>query len=181
MKTLFTVHAGEYLVGSYLEQHFRDLSVWIPSKDTGIDFLVTNKRQTRAVTLQVKYSKDFTIGHDPMLISKMLAGGWWHLNRKKLLASPADFWVFVLPSLLEQRVCFVIVPQKELIRRFTKIFGRTQYIDSYLCATKKDECWESRGLNKADSEMIAFGRYKNPDRNFTQYLNNWDLIRKQLR
>jgi hypothetical protein len=37
MKTLFTIHAGEYLVGSHIEQHFRRVNVWIPSRDTGVD------------------------------------------------------------------------------------------------------------------------------------------------
>ena len=181
MKTLFTVHAGEYLVCSYIEAHFRDLSVWIPSKDTGIDFLVTNKRQTRAVSLQVKYSKDFNISHDPMLISKILAAGWWNLDRKKIQSSTADFWVFVLPSFLEHQTSYVIVPQRELFKRHTSIFGRKQRVDSYLWVTKCNECWETRGLRKDDKEILAFGRYKNADRNFTPYLNNWDLIRKRLK
>ena len=47
MQPIFTIHAGEYLVGSHIEQKIRDKSgnkfnVWIPSKDTGIDVLVTN-------------------------------------------------------------------------------------------------------------------------------------------
>src|SRR5690554_1866372 len=45
MQPLFTIHAGEYLVGSHIEQHLRDpngdkVNVWVPSKDTGIDLLV---------------------------------------------------------------------------------------------------------------------------------------------
>ena len=43
MKTLFTIHAGEYLVGSEIEKLFKNYRVWIPSKDTGIDLLVTDK------------------------------------------------------------------------------------------------------------------------------------------
>lgn len=181
MKTLFTVHAGEYLVGSYIEEHFRDLSVWIPSKDTGIDFLITNKRQTRSALLQVKYSKDWNIANEPMLITKILAAGWWSLDLKKIEASPADFWVFVLPSFLEHQTSFVIIPQKELVRRFTGIFGRKPRVDSYLWVTKRDECWETRGLKKDDTQMLAFGRYQNRDRDFSQYLNNWELIRKKLK
>lgn len=181
MKPLFTVHAGEYLVGSYVEEHFRDLSVWVPSKDTGIDLLVTNKKQTRSVSIQVKYSKDFNIAHEPMLISRLFAAGWWTLDRKKIQSSLACFWVFVLPSFLEHETSFVIVPQAELLRRFTNIYGSKQRIDSYLWVTKNNECWETRGLKKDDKEMVAFGRYKNNDRNFSQYLNRWDLIRKKLK
>ena len=38
MKPLFTIHEGEFLVGSHIEKKFRDWNVWIPSKDKGIDF-----------------------------------------------------------------------------------------------------------------------------------------------
>jgi hypothetical protein len=33
MKTLFTVHAGEFLVGSEIEKRITGANVWIPSKD----------------------------------------------------------------------------------------------------------------------------------------------------
>ncbi len=43
MKPLFTIHAGEYLVGERIEKNFKEWNVWIPSKDTGIDLLVLTK------------------------------------------------------------------------------------------------------------------------------------------
>lgn len=43
MRPLFTIHAGEYVVGEFIENNLGDLNVWIPAKDTGIDLLVTNK------------------------------------------------------------------------------------------------------------------------------------------
>lgn len=47
MQPLFTIHAGAYLVGSHIKQHLRGpngekVNVWVPSKDTGIDLLVTD-------------------------------------------------------------------------------------------------------------------------------------------
>jgi hypothetical protein len=51
MKPLFTVHAGEYLVGSHIEAKYPKWNVWIPSKDTGVDLLVTNARGTKSVSL----------------------------------------------------------------------------------------------------------------------------------
>jgi len=63
MKQLFTVHAGEYLAGSYIEEHYPKWNVWVSSKDTGVDLLVTDTRNARAVSLQVKFSKDFTPTH----------------------------------------------------------------------------------------------------------------------
>lgn len=35
LKTLFTVHAGEFMVGSEIEQRFPKARIWLPSKDTG--------------------------------------------------------------------------------------------------------------------------------------------------
>jgi len=58
MQQMFTIHAGEYLIGSYIEENFKNYNVWVPSKDTGIDLLVTNSKNNKAVSLQVKYSKD---------------------------------------------------------------------------------------------------------------------------
>ena len=49
MKPLFTIHGGEYLVGSYVEEHFRRVNVWGPSKDTGVDLLVSERHNRRSV------------------------------------------------------------------------------------------------------------------------------------
>jgi len=85
MQQLFTIHAGEYLVGSHIEENFKNYNVWVPSKDTGIDLLVTNSKNNKAVSLQVKYSKDYTITHmKPEYQNKFRAWGWWTLNRDKI-------------------------------------------------------------------------------------------------
>ena len=55
MKPIFTIHAGEYLVASYIEQKFKRFNVWIPSKDTGIDLLITDSNNKKTVSLQVKF------------------------------------------------------------------------------------------------------------------------------
>jgi hypothetical protein len=55
---MFTVHAGEFLVGQHIEGKLKK-NVWMPTKDVGVDLLVTNAANTRAVTLQVKFSRDF--------------------------------------------------------------------------------------------------------------------------
>ena len=46
MRPIFTIHAGEYLVGNFLETMFKEIEVWMPSKDTGTDLLITNKKCT---------------------------------------------------------------------------------------------------------------------------------------
>jgi hypothetical protein len=93
MKPLVTIHAGEYLVGAYIEQHFKRINVWIPLRDTGIDLLVSDRRNGRSLSLQVKFSKDFLVTHmGPAFQKQLRACGWWTINREKLRTSPADYW-----------------------------------------------------------------------------------------
>ena len=62
MKPISSIHAGEYLVGTHIEENYKTFNVWLPSKDTGIDLLVTDKTNNKTVSLQVKFSKDFLPG-----------------------------------------------------------------------------------------------------------------------
>jgi len=183
MKPLFTVHAGEYLVGSHIEANYPKWNVWVPSKDTGIDLLVTNSRNTKAVSLQVKFSKDFNPTHRPTFLQhKLMAAGWWTHQAKKIRDSRADFWVFVLPSFTERETSFVIIEPNELLRRLRGIHGRTRKpIHSYLWVTKTDRCWEARGLTNPDQELIAFDRFTDKERDFTSFLNGWSKIEKRMK
>lgn len=183
MRPLFTVHAGEYLVGSFIEEHYPKLNVWVPAKDTGIDLLVTNAGNTRAVSLQVKFSKDFNPTNRTLLLqSKLAATGWWSHQDKKIKGSKADFWILVLPSFTERQTHFIIIPPKELLRRLRAIHGKAEKrLHSYLSVTKSGRCWEARGLNNADQELLAFNRFRHPGRDFTQFLDNWSGIEKQLK
>src|SRR3989304_3129567 len=105
MKPLFTVHAGEYLVGAHIERTYPRWNGWIPSKDTGIDLLVTDAQNSKAVSLQVKFSKDFNPTHGSLLAQNhLLASGWWTHDMKKIQKSNADFWIFVLPSFAEKKL-----------------------------------------------------------------------------
>ena len=183
MKPLFTVHAGEYLVGEYIERNFPRWNVWLPSKDTGIDLLVTDTRNRKAVSLQVKSSKDYnpTTG-SPIERSHLLAAGWWKHDACKIQKSNADFWVFVLPSFVVRDPSLIILPPLELLRRFKAIFGAAkERFDSYLRVTKTKRCWEARGLNKADMELVALDRVTDENRDFTVFLNAWKQIEAHLK
>lgn len=95
MRPIFTIHAGEYLVADYLERHYkspRQLRVWVPSKDTGIDLLVTNENCSRAMSFQVKFSKSY--GSNEFCE----AMGWWNIDSAKLAQSPADYWYWYFQS-----------------------------------------------------------------------------------
>lgn len=184
MKPLFTVHAGEYLVGSHIEARYPGWNIWLPSKDTGVDLLVTNGRNTNTVSLQVKFSKDFnpTLRFlRPILLNKIVAAGWWAHQEAKIKDSCADFWVFVLPSFTEHENSFIIITPRELLRRLKSIHGKARKrIHSYLWITKSGCCWEARGLNNADEEMIAFDRFRNDARDFSQFLNAWSGLEQRL-
>lgn len=177
MRPLFTIHAGEYLVASEIERRFRRTNVWVPSKDTGVDLLVTDRRSRRALSLQVKFSKDFLATHmEPAFQKQLRACGWWTIDRSKLAKSPADYWVFVLQGFANRTVDFVIVPPRELARRLTSIHGRDKKVHTYLWVTEGRRCWETRGTRKTDQLLLAHGEYVNRKRDFTSWLNNWAPI-----
>jgi len=50
MRPRCTVHAGECLVGECIEHNFPRWNVWVPSKDTGVDLLVTDARHRKAIS-----------------------------------------------------------------------------------------------------------------------------------
>lgn len=169
MRPIFTPHAGEYLVGSYLEKEFKDCRVWLPSKDTGVDLLVTDKEHTKAVSLQVKFSKDF--GN-----LRLKANCWWTLKSDKIASSLADLWVFVFCTFSDKANCHIIIPPKVLLGILEKLHGKQKVFQTYMCVTEKGRCWENRGLNKDDIQRIAEDRYDNPSRELTDYLDNWEPL-----
>jgi hypothetical protein len=174
VRSLFTIHAGEYLVASEIERRFRRTNVWVPSRDTGVDLLVTDRRSRRALSLQVKFSKDFLATHmEPVFQKRLRACGWWTIDRSKLAKSPADYWVFVLQGFANRTVDFVIVPPRELGRRLTSIHGRDKKVHTYFWVTEGRRCWETRGTRKTDQLLLAHGEYVNRERDFTPWLNNW--------
>ncbi|KPL25348.1 MAG: hypothetical protein AMJ75_01340 [Phycisphaerae bacterium SM1_79] len=181
MQPMFTIHAGEYLVGSYIEERFKKCNVWVPSKDTGIDLLVTNSKNSKAVSIQAKFSKDYTVTHMAAVFQGQIkAWGWWTLTGDKIRRSPADLWVFVMQSFKQKSLEFIAIPPKVLLQRLGKIHGRKGLYQTYLWVTESKKCWETRGLRKQDLALIANGCYSNRDRDFSTYLNKWTILKKKL-
>lgn len=177
MKTLFTVHAGEFVVGDFIERTFRRVNVWVPSKDTGVDLLVTDSRNVKAVSLQVKFSRDFLATHMPAIFQKPLrACGWFSLNRQKMAKSKADYWVFVLVGFERRSTDCVIIKPSELLVRLDSIHGKVKTIQIYLWVTEKNRCWETRDLKRQEQLAIAQGQYSKGVRDFSEYLNSWNPI-----
>jgi len=190
MKPVFSIHAGEYLVVSDLEERYKGLQIWLPTRDTGIDLLVTNTAaRTRSsmpcVSLQVKFSKDFLGnrgGKDTtgLINSKIKAGGWWKYNNKKIEKSPADLWVLVLYRFSHRDYDFVIIQPSELLARYKQLGSTSGTIQSYFWVTEDSCCWETRGLRKAEQEAIAEGSFQDDIRDFTPFLNNWKPMEKMI-
>ena len=183
MKPIFSVHAGEYLTGSHIENKFRRVNVWVPAKDTGIDLLVSDRANRKTVTLQVKFSKDFLVTSRNQkkqeYRNKLRASGWWSLNSEKIQQSRADFWVFVLQGFANKSVDYVVIPPQELLNRLRKIHrGQPRIWHVYLSVTEEGGCWETRDLSNEDKLLIAKDKFSNPNRNFRKFLNVWDPVQR---
>lgn len=178
MKPLFTIHAGEFVVGDFIGRNFREVNVWVPTKDTGIDLLVTNNKNTKAVSLQVKFSRDFLATHMDAIFQKPLrACGWWSLNRQKIVNSIANYWIFVLVGFERRSTDCVIIKPSELLHRLDLIHGKPKTIQSYLWVTEKNHCWETRGLKRQEQIAVAQGQFSDSKRDLSKYLNDWSPIK----
>ena len=175
MRPIFTIHAGEYLVATEIERAFPQLQIWIPSKDTGVDLLVTDRQQTKVASLQVKFSKDYLGAAGSPPSPAVASTGWWTFQRQKIATSPSDYWVLVLYQFQSRQFDFLVVPPRELLARYDRIASGQVSIQSYFTVTAaaKKRCWETRGLDKASKTAVEAGTYTNPDREFSQYLNAW--------
>ncbi|MFZ3202117.1 MAG: hypothetical protein WA175_13315 [Candidatus Acidiferrales bacterium] len=183
MKTIFSVHAGEYLTGSRIETQFRHVNLWLPAKDTGIDLLVSDRTNRRTVSLQVKFSKDYLVAHmkkkPPEFQRKLRACGWWTLNNDKMSNSRADYWVLVLQGFYNASEDYVVIPPKELAERLRRVHDgkpTPKVWQVYLWVTKTEQCWETRDLSKDDKLLVARDNFSDPNRNFKKYLNEWEAV-----
>ena len=182
MRPIFTLHAGEFLVGEYIEKTYRTLNVWIPSKDTGIDLLVTNASTSSMVSLQVKLSRDYKPAEAISTFDHMAyAQGWLTLSHKKIAASTADQWVFVVVSHERTfRPQFIVLPPSELLRRLVAVHGESERYNFYPWVTKSGVALDGRGLSPAEKEAFAEGVLELGERDLSPFLNNWEAINKIL-
>ena len=184
MNPLFTVHAGELIVGSKIERDLRGVNVWVPAKDTGIDLLLSNNDNSRTISLQVKLSRDYLVSNnkkDAVFHEGLRACGWWTLNREKIKNSRAQYWVFVLLGFANRTRDFIIIRPDILLKRLDNVHGKkAKTFQSYLWVTQKEKCYETRGLNREDETLVAQHKFKNDVRDFSAYLNDWTPIRKAL-
>ncbi len=182
MKPIFTIHAGEYLVAAEIEKSLKGATVWLPSKDTGIDLLLTDKTNKKTTSIQVKFSKDFNTTHVKEQFRPNIKGtGWWTLNKEKIKNSQADYWIFILYSFEKKSHDFIIIKPKDLLNIFTKLDRQGKTLHCYLTVTKKKKAFETRGLSKSDMALLCDDKYTNNQRDMTKYLNDWTPIINELK
>jgi len=173
MRALFTVQAGEFLVGDYINRNFGNkVDVWIPAKDRGIDLLITPKNFSKGgVGIQVKSSRPYPF-HIPD--GKLLSGGWYTIKVNDLKDGKTDFWIFVIMA-LKREPYFIIVPTKELYRRVHSIKkGKSAYL--YLVVLQGNKCYDLRGLRQNEISSVVSNGIISSKRDYTKYLNVWRKI-----
>ena len=179
MRPLFTIHAGEYLVGERLEGNKRKPNVWVPTKDKGIDLLVTDETFSCKTSIQAKFSKDFLpTFKNSFMLEYLNCCGWWTLNAEKIKKSKADYWILVLHSFSFEKVKirgnyqFIVIKPTKLLEKLTKIHGPNQKIfQTYLWITNKNKCIEGRNLTLNKKEIVMSKLETPKERDFTCYLD----------
>jgi len=173
MKPLFTIHEGEFLVGDHINRKLgHKYDVWVPTKDTGVDLLVTRKRlRGKAVGLQVKFSRGFTIGEE--MARHLIATSWFTLDPKKIRSSQADLWVFVILTLKHEEH-FVVIPTRELRKRIPR--GNPKIWHLYLWVYDDGSCYQVRDLGKEDRLDTAHRGVRERRHDFSEWLEHWGLL-----
>lgn len=175
MKPIFTIHEGEFLVGDHINRKFgRKYNVWVPTKDSGVDLLVTRKNGAgKPVGLQVKFSRSFEVHAD--LSRHVLATSWYTLDPKKIRQSEADLWVFVFMTLRHERY-FVLLPTAELRKRIPRGCGSKWNL--YLWAYADGSCYQVRDLTLEGRLNAVHRGVLDRLRDFSKWFENWRLLEK---
>jgi len=178
MKPIFTIHEGEFLVGDHINRKFgRKYNVWVPTKDSGVDLLVTRKTGGgKPVGLQVKFSRSFDTSDE--LTRHVLATSWYTLDPKKVRQSQADLWVFVFMTLRHERY-FVLLPTSELRKRIPRSCGAKWNL--YLWAYADGSCYQVRDLNLEGRLNAVHRGVQDRYRDFSNWFENWQLLEKLSR
>jgi len=175
MKPLFTIHEGEFLVGDYINRKFgHKFAVWVPTKDSGVDLLVTRERQRgKPIGLQVKFSRSFEFPQE--LAGRVVATSWYKLDPKKVRKSAADLWVFAILTLRHEQY-FVVVPTRELQKRIPR--GRGKMWNMYLWVCADGSCYQVRDLSNGERISVVYRGVEDQTLDFSQWLENWKLLDK---
>jgi hypothetical protein len=174
----YQTHFAEDIVKDEIHKVFKNrFNVYIPTKDNGIDILLTDKENKKNVTIQVKWSKN----HHPDYENQNDCFGWFTFKKNKLEKSIADFWVIVVPQSFTKKFKFVVVKPSELISMYKKFNIYDDVVNSYLDISG-NKVFESRGLSKIErKDQINSKNNTNNPREFVDVLNNWARIEELMK
>jgi hypothetical protein len=164
LRNTYSLNPGEFQVGNELERH--GYSVYLPARDVGIDLLA--EKDGNFIRLQVKQSR--TYAND-----QASPTSWTQLRQDALTRAVSlhvDFFIFVVyaPNDLGKRRTFqpyyVIIKPETLELRLSQYRGGTDR--GVYWNRDGNHLWETRGSG-------AKPAVEGGPRDFTAYLNQWDL------
>ena len=182
MQPLFTIHAGEMIVADALQSRFQKrANVWIPTKDSGIDLLVTDANNRKTVSIQVKQSRCYAYPNlQARFGAQLTAAGWWRFEAEKIRSSPADFWVLLIIGTQVPATHFIIIEPKTLLARLQKLRPGAASTQSHLWVTQEG-CWETMGLTNGEKSKLVGGEAMPKAREFSEFLNAWSRVEQRLK
>lgn len=91
--------------------------------------------------------------------------------------------MFVLHTHDKKAMQYVILTPQQLLERLDAIHPNVKSLQSYFWVTKDNgsgqQCWETRGLKKAETDALVRGDESiAPERDFSGFLNDWNVIFK---
>lgn len=175
LRNLWALEPDEVLVAEKLENNIHGCHVYFPTHDIGIDLLAV--RGKKHLGVQVKGSRYYTANRDrPLQLERY--HGWHQIKAKKIGDnSGADFYVFVthIPKLGKHKVDafeqkYLVVPAIEIERRVVaKKAGKKGVYSFY---------FRFDGPNVLDTREDHNSR--DARSNYSEFLNNWDVINRLL-
>jgi len=187
VRNMWSLEPGEVNVAREIRDRLKEFEVFFPIKDIGVDLLavknLSSSENRRIVSIQVKESGEYYTRRGQKLGYKR---GWYTLNVKKFYdyIDRVDFYIFVLYRQIPHKkrtrykTDFVIVPTSELAKRIEhkKKGKRCHFYLSFKVEGKEGTFIDTRGITLKNQEIEE----KAPFRDYSKYLNNWDLLRESV-
>lgn len=189
VRNMWSLRPGEVNVAREIRDRLKEFEVFFPIKDVSVDLIavknLSSPENRRVVTIQVKESGEYYTKGDERLGYRR---GWYTLDAKKFHEhmNRVDFYIFVLYRQVSHKrrtrykTDFVIVPTNELARRIEhKKKGKNGKYHLYLSfkvGGKDDRIIDTRGITLKNQEIEE----KRPFRDYSKYLNNWNLLREAV-
>jgi hypothetical protein len=172
IRNLWSLEPGECIVAEEILDKLKDVEVYFPVHDVGIDLLIVKGK--KHVGIQVKESR-YYIGR--AWKSGHVGHSWQQIKKIKFDKSKGrvDFYVFLtyLPIQAEHKVSsfgykFLIVPSSELEKRMAVKDAGKKSIYSFCFHFQDKNVWDERVTVTLD----------NPLTDYSRFLNAWQLMDK---